>query len=112
MFRARTRRLSARKLWIAFALGSSGKLTVDAGARTALKRGDASLLSVGVIGSSGVFRQGDAVEIAGPDGLVFAKGLVRYGSREISMYAGESSHSLPAGTSPEVVHKDDLVILE
>ncbi len=29
VFRARESRLSARKLWIAFALGSSGRLTVD-----------------------------------------------------------------------------------
>ena len=32
VFRARESRLSARKLWIAFALGSSGRLTVDEGA--------------------------------------------------------------------------------
>ncbi len=31
VFRARERRLSARKLWLAFALGSSGSLAVDAG---------------------------------------------------------------------------------
>ncbi|MHB8263244.1 MAG: glutamate 5-kinase [Acidimicrobiales bacterium] len=112
MFRAHSRRLSARKLWIAFALPSSGKLSVDSGARTALRRGDASLLSVGVVGSSGDFREDDAVEIAGPDGLVFAKGLVRYGSEDISRLAGESSRTLPTRVSPEVVHKDDLVILE
>ncbi len=36
VFRARESRLSARKLWIAFALGASGSLSVDEGARDAL----------------------------------------------------------------------------
>src|SRR5947209_2328960 len=35
VFRAHRRRLSARKLWIAFALGAAGCLTVDDGARAA-----------------------------------------------------------------------------
>lgn len=36
---AHERKLSARKLWIAFAVGSSGVIAVDAGARRALERG-------------------------------------------------------------------------
>ena len=36
-----------------------------------------SLLAAGVTGVSGAFGPEDAVEIAGPDGAVFAKGLVR-----------------------------------
>jgi glutamate 5-kinase len=36
VFRARPHRLSARKLWIAFALGATGRLVVDEGAHKAL----------------------------------------------------------------------------
>ena len=68
VFRARESRLSARKLWIAFALGSSGSLTVDEGARAALTERGRSLLAAGVTGAAGSFRPEDAVEIAGPDG--------------------------------------------
>ena len=111
VFRAHSRVLSARKLWIAFAVLSSGMLVVDDGAREAIVNMEASLLSAGVKDVRGVFGEGDAVEIAGPDERVFAKGLVSYGSREIEAFAGKNSQLLPIGVSPEVVHKDDLVIL-
>ncbi len=112
VFRARSRLLSARKLWIAFAVLASGTLVVDDGAKEAIISMEASLLSAGVKDVRGVFGEGDAVEIAGPDGRVFAKGLVSYGSREIENFAGKNSQLLPVGVSPEVVHKDDLVVLE
>ena len=95
------RRLSARKLWIAFAVGSSGSLTVDDGARRALVEAHRSLLAAGVVSVSGTFDANDAVEVIGPDGLVFAKGLVRLASPEID-----------AGSRDQlVVHRDDLVVL-
>ena len=76
-FRPRERRLPARKLWIAFAVGAAGTIVVDAGARRALVDKGRSLLPAGVTSVRGVFAIDDAVEIAGPDGAVFAKGLVR-----------------------------------
>ena len=80
-FRPRERRLPARKLWIAFAIGASGTIVVDAGARRALVERGRSLLPAGVLSARGTFAVDDAVEIAGPDGAVFAKGLVRPGRR-------------------------------
>ncbi|HYA67897.1 MAG TPA: glutamate 5-kinase [Acidimicrobiales bacterium] len=111
VFRPRSRRLPARKLWIAFAVRAAGTLVVDAGARLALVEGEASLLPAGVVGVSGQFDVDDAVEIAGPDGVVFAKGLVRQPSDRIGSLAGRRSPDLPDGVSLEVVHRDDLVIL-
>ena len=52
VFRARASRLSARKLWIAFALGSSGGLTVDEGARVALTGRGRSPWPAGVTGAT------------------------------------------------------------
>src|SRR5215469_10142253 len=63
VFRARESRLSARKLWIAFALGAAGRLSVDEGARAALTGRGRSLLAAGVVGCAGGFRPDDAVEI-------------------------------------------------
>lgn len=97
----RARRLSARKLWIAFAVGSSGTLTVDDGARRALVEANRSLLAAGVIDVAGTFEVNDAVEVRDPAGQVFAKGLVRFPSREISAGARDQL----------VVHRDDLVVL-
>ncbi|MGO9854218.1 MAG: glutamate 5-kinase [Acidimicrobiales bacterium] len=102
-FRARGSRLPARKLWIAFALGSAGSLTVDEGARVALTERGRSLLAAGVTGVDGGFRPDEAVEIAGPDGQVFAKGLVRVHADRAPEWMGRRSQV--------VVHRDDLVLV-
>jgi len=111
VFRARPRRLPARKLWIAFALPPAGRLSVDDGARRALVESEASLLPAGVVSVEGRFETDDAVEIAGPDGVVFAKGLVRHPADRVSSWAGRRTSELPDGAVHEVVHRDDLVVL-
>ena len=109
--RARRRRLPARKLWIAFAVPASGKLTVDDGARRALVEREASLLPAGVVAVEGSFEVEQAVEIAGPDGQVFAKGLVQHAAGLVGAWAGRRTSELPDGIAHEVVHRDDLVVL-
>jgi glutamate 5-kinase len=111
-FRARDRRLPARKLWIAFAVGASGTIVVDAGARRALVERGRSLLPAGVLSTRGAYSAEDAVEIAGPDGAVFAKGLVSQASTVVAAWAGRRSDQLPDDVSAEVVHRDDMVVLE
>ena len=111
-FRPRDRRLPARKLWIAFAIGASGTIAVDAGARRALVERGRSLLPAGVLATRGDYGADDAVEIAGPDGEVFAKGLVRQASAVVAEWAGRRSDELPDDVPPEVVHRDDLVVLD
>jgi glutamate 5-kinase len=111
-FRPRDRRLAARKLWIAFAIGASGTIVVDAGARRALVEGGRSLLPAGVVSVRGDFGVDDAVEIADPAGDVFAKGLVRQPAAVVASWAGRRSDQLPEDESPEVVHRDDLVVIE
>ena len=103
LVRARSARLSARKLWIAFALHSRGRLLVDAGAKQALIDRGSSLLAVGLTSVDGEFAAGDAVEVLGPDGAVFAKGLASLGSAEVAESIG--------GHSIEVVHRDDFVVI-
>jgi glutamate 5-kinase len=105
------RHLPARKLWIAFAVGSRGQITVDEGARRALLGGGTSLLTAGVVGASGSFEVDDAVELVGPDGVVFAKGLSRLDVSGVADVAGLRSHDLPDATPAWVVHRDDLVLL-
>jgi glutamate 5-kinase len=109
--RPRDRRLSARKLWIAFAIGASGTVVVDDGARSALIDRQTSLLPAGVVAVEGKFDADDAVEIAGTDGRVFAKGLVRHPATRIRRWAGQRSAELPPDLPHEVVHRDDLVML-
>ncbi len=107
----RSERLGARKLWIAFAVGSKGAVTVDAGARRALQDGGRSLLAAGVVSVHGAFDVGDAIEMVDPDGVVFAKGLVRHDSVDLEGLAGKRSADLPDGAPSVVIHRDDLVML-
>jgi glutamate 5-kinase len=111
VLRAGNERMPARKLWIAFARGPSGQLVVDDGARRALVERGRSLLPAGVIACRGAFDPDDAVEIAGPDGVVFAKGLVRYGSERATEWLGRRSEELPDELPRVAVHRDDLVLL-
>lgn len=107
--RPHDRRLSARKLWIAFAVGSSGRVHVDAGARRALVEKNRSLLPAGITKVEGDFTADQAVELLDPEGVVFAKGMVRVAARELAGMAGRRTTEL--GDVSEIVHRDDLVIL-
>lgn len=109
--RPHERRLPARKLWIAFAVGSSGVVVVDDGARRALIERNTSLLPAGVVGVEGTFDADDAVEIADASGRVFAKGLVRHPSRRVAEWCGRRTADLPDDLPHEIVHRDDLVVL-
>jgi glutamate 5-kinase len=111
VFVPRSARLSARKLWIAFAVRSGGVVHVDAGAQRALAERDKSLLAAGVTAVDAEFVPGDAVEIAGPDGVVFAKGLVRHSSAVLRSIAGQRTADLSDDLAHEVIHRDDLVVL-
>ncbi len=110
-FEPRKRRLAARKLWIAFAVAAAGSIVVDEGARRALVEGNRSLLAAGVVDVDGSFHADEGVEIRDTHGEVFAKGLSRLSSDELSAVKGLRSGELPEGISHETVHRDDLVIL-
>jgi glutamate 5-kinase len=110
-FAPRAQRLSARKLWIAFAQGSAGRVVVDEGAQRALVERNTSLLAAGVRKVDGDFEADAPVEIAVDGGRVFAKGLCRYSSAQLRAAAGRRTDALPDGVPHEVVHRDDLVVL-
>jgi glutamate 5-kinase len=110
-FAPRAQRLPSRKLWIAFAQGSSGRIVVDAGARRALVSGGKSLLPAGVRAVEGTFEADAAVEIVDETGSVFAKGLCRYAASSLDAHKGRRTADLPDGFPQEVVHRDDLVVL-
>ena len=104
---ARRARGASRKLWIAFAQSPRGVIVVDAGAKKALVESGKSLLPAGVVGHRGKFALGDAVEVAGPDETIFARGLINYSADELD---GVRGRSIREG-GREVIHRDSLVIL-
>jgi glutamate 5-kinase len=111
----RAGRQRGRKAWIAFASGVRGRITVDRGAERAVREDGRSLLAAGVTGCEGEFTAGDPVEVAGPSGEPFARGIANYSSRELPRLAGLTSAeltSLPGGPyDREVIHRDELVVM-
>jgi glutamate 5-kinase len=103
--------LPARKLWIAFALKPAGRVVVDEGARRALIERGTSLLAAGVVAVEGTFGQDDAVELCGPDGTVFAKGIAGVAASRSAEWIGRRTNELPDDLRDEVIHRDDLVLL-
>ena len=111
IFRAHDRRLSARKLWIAFASAVEGSITVDAGARRALVERGTSLLPAGVREVRGEFDDGDTVDVRDEHGQVFARGLAAVSASTLRSMMGRRLSELPESTASEAVHRDDLVVL-
>jgi glutamate 5-kinase len=91
-----------------------GVLTVDDGAAGALRKGS-SLLPVGVRSVSGVFGCGDTVKVVDPSGAEIARGLVNYGSSDLSRIVGKQSVEIEAilggDYADEVIHRNNLVLI-
>ncbi|MFV1989235.1 MAG: glutamate 5-kinase [Acidimicrobiales bacterium] len=104
-------RMSARKVWIAFAVASKGRIEIDAGARKALEAGGRSLLPAGVRAVVGKFEAGATVEVVDGSGDVFARGIVGLRSEQLDQVKGRHTSQLPAEVRHEVIHCDDLVML-
>jgi glutamate 5-kinase len=91
---------SAFKLWLRHGKRVAGRIHVDAGARAAVVDAGASLLAVGVTAADGGFRAGDGVELVGPDGEIFARGIASVDAADLD--------KRPANV--EAVHRDRLVV--
>ncbi len=103
--------LSARKLWIGFAMPAVATVTVDDGAAEALAEGGRSLLAVGVTGIVGNFDSGHAIDVARQSGEVFAKGLARLSAAELQAARPNSDEPASRAQRLVVVHVDDLVVI-
>ncbi|WP_030485294.1 glutamate 5-kinase [Nocardioides aequoreus] len=116
LFHPTGRRRPSRLLWLAHATDPRGRLVIDAGAVRAVTERRASLLPAGITEVVGGFSAGEPVELAGPDGVVVARGLVNYDAEELPGLLGRSTRDLArelgAAYEREVVHRDDLVVLD
>jgi len=116
IFAAGRERLPARKGWLAAAARGKGVIVVDPGARRALVEQGRSLLPSGVRAVEGQFGVGDPVDIAVDPARPFARGLAGYGADEVRRIAGlktsEIERALGYKYLDEIVHRDDMVVLE
>ena len=112
-FTATGHRKSARRLWLAHAARTSGRVLLDDGAVRAITDGKKSLLAAGITGVEGTFDTGDVVELVSLDGAVVARGIVAYSSEELPAVLGKSSKALldEFGHDREVVHRDYLAVV-
>ena len=106
------RQLSARKLWIAFAADVEGTITIDAGAQKALVERGTSLLPAGVTRVSGSFEVGAVVDVVNESGELIARGMSAMSSLLIGDVAGKRTAELSDTSVVEVLHRDDLVLLQ
>ena len=115
LFHATGRRRPTRLLWLAHATEGKGTIRLDAGAVRALTERRASLLPAGITAVSGSFAAGDPVDLLDPDGRPIARGLVNYDAAELPTLLGrttrELARELGASYEREVVHRDDLTLL-
>ena len=93
LFVKKNKKISLRKYWLAYGPSKEGALTIDNGAKSALKNGK-SLLSVGIKSVEGTFDKGAIVEIEDLKGKVIATGISNYSSEEISLIKGEQSENI------------------
>ena len=107
--------LAARKQWLADHLQVRGTLTLDAGAVKALRVQGKSLLPIGVHEASGDFERGEVVSCVDESRREIARGLVNYSAAEtrriLRTPSGEIEARLGYVDEPELIHRDNLVLL-
>jgi glutamate 5-kinase len=107
--------LASRKQWIAGTLRPAGAIRIDTGALRAL-RGGKSLLPAGVIGTVGRFDSGDTVSVLSSEGVEVARGIAGYSDSDSARIMGRNSSEIEAVLGfrgrEELIHRDDLVILQ
>ncbi|HEY8252676.1 MAG TPA: glutamate 5-kinase [Burkholderiales bacterium] len=112
---AQTVPLAARKQWLADHLTVAGQVRLDAGAVRALVRDGKSLLPIGVTEVTGEFQRGEVVTVLDPAGREVARGLANYSAEEarriIRRPSGEIEAILGYVDEPELIHRDNLVLL-
>ena len=108
--------LDARKGWIAGQLKAKGDLLLDAGAANAVRSRGVSLLPVGVTEVRGTFSRGEVVRCLDPQGRAIAQGLTNYGSVDtgklLGADSGDIANRLGYSAEPELIHRDNLVLLD
>jgi glutamate 5-kinase len=110
-----TKKLAARKQWLADHLQVHGNITLDEGAVKALTVEGKSLLPIGVIETTDNFERGEVVNCINAKGEEIARGLINYSAvetRKILRCAScEIETILGYVDEMELIHRDNLVLL-
>lgn len=108
--------LDARKRWLADHLRVKGCLSIDAGAHAVLVNNGSSLLAAGVKSVSGNFSRGELVSCIDDSGREVARGLINYNATDTRKITGKSSDQfeiiLGFSSEPELIHRDNMIVLQ
>jgi glutamate 5-kinase len=108
-------RMESRKRWVLAETVRHSRVVADDGAARALTSGGKSLLPAGIIAVEGDFERGQTIRIYTGAGQEIARGLAQYGARDLRLIKGlrsaQIAETLGYDYGPEVVHRDDMVIL-
>lgn len=114
-FTARDSKIESRQRWLISGLSSTGRLIIDKGAVTALRRQKKSLLPAGIVQVEGSFNRGDVVDICDNGSQQVGSGIVNYSSADLLRIRGEKSGAiadiLGYEYGDEAVHRDNLVLV-
>ncbi|MFZ5799272.1 MAG: glutamate 5-kinase [Desulforudis sp.] len=109
-------KLPSRKHWIGYVLKPQGSLVLDEGACRALVERGKSLLPSGILRVEGSFGVGSPVQCRDAAGRVIGAGLTNYGAADIEKIKGRKSSEIKEllgyNDSEEVIHRDNLVLLD
>ncbi len=112
---AQTQKNQARKQWMVDHLQLRGSVTVDAGAAAKLREDGKSLLPIGMVAVEGDFVRGDVIAVRDAGGTEIARGLANYASAEARLLcrkpSAEFERLLGYAAEPEMVHRDNMVVL-
>jgi glutamate 5-kinase len=110
-----TTKLESRQRWMISGLASRGRVVIDAGAATALKKGRGSLLPAGIKKVEKEFHRGDVIDLVDLQGSRIACGISNYSSADIEVIKGAHSEEIMSllgyEYGAEVVHRNNLVML-
>lgn len=116
---AATAHHTRRKKWIAYFQRVEGTVEIDDGAVAAIRTGGRSLLPIGVTRIDGNFGFGAMVEVVDSEGLRIAQGFSTFSSGELEKIKGCRTDDIStlldrkgSGESSEVIHRDDLVLVQ
>jgi len=107
-------RVESRKRWL-LSEPPQGLLVVDEGAANVLRKGNASLLPVGIKKVDGSFKRGAIVAVQDLQGTRLAHGLANYDSDEMtrlcSIKSDQIETTLGYTYGDEAIHRDNLALL-
>ena len=108
------KKMESRKRWLSSFSKPHGKVVIDDGAVTALRKRGSSLLPSGITGVEGDFVRGDVLEIVSNDRILVGKGLTNFSSEECRKLMGHKSSEnhliLNYDADEEVIHRNNLVV--